>query len=557
LAATPVRVGGSLRSGLMGALHVGDSVMVQRGLSRGRIAALLLVGVLVLAGCSSGGDDDATTPGDTGGSSGSEIDRSAVLRVGYDLVQDPGGIGVDPLTATPDSNSNDPLWYLIYGRFMKATLDGELEPDLAEKAEIVDNGTIVITLRPGQTFSDGSPFDAAAVKASLDASLASRSVTEPAFQAGFFDLTAVEATTPTTVTLRIAGGKAPSWFDQNISTWPTSIAKVGTTASGMPIGAGPFKFVSKDTRSWVLDRNDAYWNADKVNYAQIELVHVAYAQPQSGLAALQAGQIDVTYTEPALVTSLGGSLESYARTSADKAVQMAMCKADGPLADARVRKAINKAIDREAINEAVYFGTSEPQTQFWPTGHRLNDAALDDELAYDPDGAKQLLQEAGFASGVTLDLYPISAFGIDDAAEVIQQQLAAVGITVKIVPTTDYVAQFLQPKSPGLGMYPSSQAGVGKLGAVTGTGLGNVCAYNNPDLETIATSLRQVSQSSEAAVPLWNQATEIVVEEALVGFIVWRSDIAAYDTESILDMQPLQYGSYLVPDPMIAYSSGD
>jgi peptide/nickel transport system substrate-binding protein len=528
--------------------------MVRRNVSWGRIAAVVLVGVLVLAGCSS--SDEDTGSGGTGTASGSGADRSAVLHVGYDLIQDPGEINVDPLTATNDSTSNDPLWYLVYGRFMKATLDGELEPDLAEKAEIVDSGTIVITLRAGQTFSDGSPFDAAAVKASLEASLAAKPVNESAFQAAFFDLTAVEATDATTVTLRIAGEKAPSWFDQYISTWPTSIAKAGSTGNGRGIGAGPYTIVSKDTRTWVLERNEAYWNADNVNYAEIQLVQVAYAQPQSGLAALQGGQIDVTYTEPALVTSLGGSFESYARTSADKAVQLAMCKASGPLADARVRTAINKAIDREAINEAVYFGTSEPQTQFWPTGHRLNDASLDDALAYDPDGAKKLLQDAGYGSGVTLDIYPISAFGIDDATEVMQQQLAAVGITLKIVPTTDYVGQFLQPKSAGLGVYPSSQAGVGKLNAVTGTGIGNDCAYNDPELETIAANLRKVSQSSDEAVALWNQATKIVVDDALLGFVVWRSDIAAYNSETIQDMQPLQYGSYLVPDPTVAYTSG-
>jgi peptide/nickel transport system substrate-binding protein len=522
-----------------------------------RVAALLVVGVLVLAGCSS--DDEGSSTGGTGGSGGTggggQVDRDATLHVGYDLVQDPGEINVDPLKATPDSTSNDPLWYLVYGRFMKATLDGELEPDLAQKAEIVGSDQIVITLRPGLTFSDGSPFDAAAVKASLEADLAARPAIESAFQAAFFDLTSVEATDATTVTLTIAGGKAPSWFDQYISTWPTSIAKVGSTGNGMGIGAGPYKIVSKDIRSWTLERNEAYWNADGLNYAQIELVQVPYASPQSGLAALQSGQIDVTYTEPALVTSLAGSFESYARTSADKAVQIAMCKANAPLSDARVRTAINKAIDREAINEAVYYGTSEPQTQFWPTGHRLNDASLDDALAYDPDGAKKLLQEAG-ATNLSIDVYPITAFGIDDVAEVIQQQLAAVGITMTIVPTTDYVGQFLQPKTAGLGMYPSSQAGVGKLSAVTGTGLGNVCAYKNDELEAIAGKLRTVSQASDEAVDLWNQATKIVVDEALLGFVVWRADIAAYNSDTVEDMQPLPYGSYLVPDPTVSYNSG-
>jgi peptide/nickel transport system substrate-binding protein len=525
---------------------------MRRGLLGGRVAALLLVAVLVLVGCSSGDGEGSSSDDTGGGGSSTEIDRDGVLRVGYDLVQDPGGIDINPLEATPDSTGNDPLWYLVYGRFLKPTVEGELEPDLAEKAEIVDNGTIVVTLRPGLTFSDGTPFDAAAVKASLDATLASKATTESAYQVGFFDLTAVEATDPTTVTLRIAGGKAPSWFDQYISTWATSIAKVGST-SGTPIGAGPYTIASKDDRSWVLDRNDAYWNAENLNFSQIELVQVSYAQPQTGLSALQAGQVDVTFTEPSLVTSLSGSLESYARTSAEKAAQMQICKAEGGLADARVRAAINMAIDREAIDEAVYFGTAEPQTQLWPTGHRLNDPALDDTLAFDPDGARELLEEAGQASGLTVDLYPISAFGLDEAAEVIQQQLADVGITVNIVPTTDFVAQFLQPQIRGLGLYPTSSPGVNKLNALTGTGIGNACKYSNPELDAIVASLRQVSQSSDAAVQLWNDATQIVVEEALLGFVVWRSDLVAFDSDSIGDMQVLANGNYLIPDPTVDY----
>jgi peptide/nickel transport system substrate-binding protein len=526
------------------------------GLRRGR-RTMALLALLALVSSACGGDDGG---GEEAGPSSTEApeaaaDPAGVFKIGWDMVQSTSGVQLDPALANGNATSNDAIWYLVFGRFMRPTMDGGLEPDLAERATIVDPNTIEIVLRDGVTFSDGSPFDAAAVKGSLERVLANRERAVDAYLPGFFSLASVEATSPDTARLSFPDGTAASWFDQYISGWQTSILKPG--ASG-PIGAGPMKVVTFEPEvSLVLEKNERYWNADAVKVAGVELVHIAFDQPQSGINALRSGQVDLVFTEPSQLSALSGNLKSYARVSPEQSGNLHICKKEGPLADPRVRKAINKAIDREAINEAVYQGTAEPATQMWPKGHRLNNPEVDDELAYDPEGAKKLLAEAGYADGVTVDVYPIAAFGLDDTAEVLQQQLAAVGVKVNLHAGANYVEDYLKPNRAGMGLYPSGVAGLQKLAAWVGDSIGNVCQYDDPELTAIHDQLAKVSVTTDEAVELWHQAAEIVVDDALGGFIIFRSVLAAYNTERIGNLVGWPLGQYAMPDPTKSYVKAD
>jgi peptide/nickel transport system substrate-binding protein len=520
------------------------------------IGALVVVSLLVLAGCSSSDDggDPVREEGSAGTDAPSDIDPDGILRIGYDINQSGNAWNYNPLKIVQGNTaSNDPLWYFQYGRLLRPTLDGAVEPDLATAVDIVDPNTIRITLREGLKFSDGTPLDATAVKTSYEAVLAAEADNVNGYQPAFFSLDSIQVTSPTALTFGFSDGTAPSWFDQYVPTFGGSVFKFGDDPN-LPIGAGPFMVTSYTTaEKFTYAKNPNYWNADAIQIAGIEIQNVPFDQPSSGLAAVQSGQLDLTFSEPALNDSLGGNLESVSKVSPNSAALMHMCKSEGPLADARVRKAVNKGIDREAISEAVYYGTAEPATESWPEGHRLYNPEVGDVLAYDPEGAKQLLEEAGYGDGVTIDVYPIQVGGLDDAAVVMQQQLAEVGITLNIVTTTDYVNQYMVPPRPGMGIYPSSVPGPQKLAAWTGDSLANVCKYQNPEVDRLVKSLNGVSEQSEEAVDLWWQMDEIVTTEALSGFIVFTADVGAYDTTKIGNMQPWPLGIYVVPDPWVSY----
>jgi peptide/nickel transport system substrate-binding protein len=520
-----------------------------------RIAAVLAVIALLLAACSSDDTDDATATSTGATAVPTDVDPNGVIRVGIDLQSQAGQqLGFDPTQLKPTANAYDGIWYLVYGRLMTQNGDGSLTPDLADSATIVDASTIEVVLRDDLTFSDGTALDAAALKASLETALANRSTNEAAYQAPFFALDSVTVTDPTTARLTVGGGTAASWYDAYIAGWQTSIIKPDQTDWTIPIGGGPMVVDSFESgRSLVMSRNDRYWNADAVKLAGYDFVQISNEQPQSGIAALRAGQVDLTITDPTQLADVTGQLDSYARVDPNQTISMHICKKDGPLADARFRAAVNKGIDRDVINDAVYGGLAEPATQLWPAGHKFNDPDLDDDLAYDVEGAKQLLQEAGYGQGATIDLHFIPFFGMETVATVFKDQMRQIGVEVNIVAGASYVTDFLEPNAPGLGLYNGGTPGVAKLNAWVGDGLGNVCDYSNPQLSALYEQLRGVSQSEPEAVELWHQADEIVVGEALGGFVFFRPALAAYDTDRVGDVQSLVLGTYIVPDPLVTY----
>jgi peptide/nickel transport system substrate-binding protein len=509
------------------------------------VLAVPLVALVLAAGCSSGGSG-GSNGGSASSGGGGEVDPSGVVRVGYDLrPQQGGGWYFDPTEAV--SSVHEGWLYMLYGRLLRPTQEGELVPDQAESTLVVDPNTIDITLRAGQTFSDGTPFDAEAVKTGLERNLAlgDRAVfTEP-----FYDLQAVTVTGPTTVRLTIADGKAASWHDTFLPGFQTTITKAEIDSAD-PIGAGPFTMTSyRPEQSVTYARYDGYWDAASIQVAGIEIVQVSVDQPASGSAALQAEQVDLTGTDASQIPVLVGSLDLYSQTDPNQTVSLQICKREGPLADARVRQAINKAIQREDLSAAIYADTASPATGPWPDDHQFSDPALAGELAHDVDGAKALLAEAGYGDGLDLDIYVVGGLGLPEAAEVLEQQLAEIGVRLNIIIPSNYVADFLNAQRPGLGLYPGGAENREKLNQWSGDATSNTCKYQNDELNVLIGRLATVSDSSDEAVELWHQIDELVIDEALSGFVLFRSRLAGYnaDTLGAVDLWP--QGSVVIPDP--------
>jgi len=539
-----------------------------------RCVALAVLAGLTIAACAS--DDDsggpsgsATETEDSSDASGSSDTPSSsdapspsdapastekgVVRVGLDLAtQNNNGPTFDPVAAT---NSNgtpyDAIWYLVYGRLMRPNLDGSLTPELATRAEVIDPMTIEIELREGVTFSDGSPLDAAAVKAALERPIGNRTEGVDGISDEYYSLESVEVVDPLTARLSVPDGTAARWFDQFVSSWETSITKPGQTDFSNPIGAGPMKVVSyKPAESMVLEQNESYWDAESVGVAGYEFLHVLGDQPSSGMAALLSGQLDVAAADPNQLINLDSSVEAFTSLRPDWTIGVHICKADGPLADPRVRQAINKGIDRDEINEKVFQGSGVPQTQIWPDEHQFHDPALDDVLAYDPEGARELLKEAGYEDGFDLTLYSIPYFGLNETAEVFVPQMAEIGITVDFKQGGNYVNDFLVANDRAIGFYPSTSQGTDILNTWVAEDIGNVCHYDDPELNAIAAEMATVEQTSPEAAELWSSASDIVINDALSGFILYRPAIVVYDPDRVAEIDLWPSGDWLVPDPL-------
>jgi ABC-type transport system substrate-binding protein len=150
-------------------------------------------------------------------------------------------------------------------------------------------------------------------------------------------------------------------------------------------------------------------------------------------------------------------------------------------------------------------------------------------------------------------MYALSSLGVPDAAQVMKEQLAAVGITANLKISNNYVADFLTPESPGAGLVPGGLTGRDKLNQFTGQGIGNTCKYSDPQLDAIVAELSTVSDSDPKAKQLWDKATDIVYEQALGGFYVFRSTLAGYNTERLGDLQLWPLSIPVWPDIFSTY----
>jgi peptide/nickel transport system substrate-binding protein len=507
-----------------------------------RAAGLLVVLALFASACS----DDSDEPSATTVESGDEtVNRDGTLHLGYGLTQQ-GNFTLDP-TLQSSGGSMDPLWYLIYARLMRKLPDGSIIPDLAESAEVVNANLIEVKVRPNQTWQDGAVFDANSVKAGLERNLNSGNTSN--FNAGFFtaDKT-VQVVDPLTVRITLPQGDAASWYDSFIAGIQTTIVRPDLDVS-KPVGAGPMKVASYSPgQALVLERNEDFWNADEVKFGRIEFVSVEQQEPASALNALESGQADIATLQTDQLPTLSANLEEVAVSDPNRQVRMVFCKRDEPLANADLRKAISQAIDRDALDEALYAGSAEAATQFWPEGNRFYNTDVGDELGYDLDSAKQLIQQSGVANP-EFDIYLIGSFGIPAMGEVVQQQLAAAGITTELHLTNNFVAEFLEPKLPGATFLPQTPSpGAIRLQSVVGNGLGNLCGYSNPELNQLATDLSKVSQESDEAKQIWWDIEEILAEETPIAPILFVALVGGYDPSNLVlgDLYP--DGPWVVPD---------
>jgi len=318
--------------------------------------------------------------------------------------------------------------------------------------------------------------------------------------------------------------------------------------------AGPFKVTEYNAGSLLtLERNESFWNADEVNFAKIGTVSTNQSQPQVATAALQAGQADIVTFDTTQLSTLSGDLKEVVVSDPNRLVRMAFCKRDAPLSNVDVRKAISLAIDREAINEAVYAGTATPATQFWPEGDRFYNPEVGDSMGYDLEGAKQALADSGIANP-SFDLYLLGSFNMPDVGTVVQEQLRQIGIETNLIITRDFVGEFLQPQKPGATFFPPTPTpGSRRLQTVTGNNLGNLCSYQNAELEKLAADLTKVSSQSQEAQDIWWQIDQIVADEALAAPIVFGAVIGGYDESTLVLDGTYNGGTWVIPDIYNSY----
>ena len=306
-------------------------------------------------------------------------------------------------------------------------------PLVAERWDNPDPSTWRFFLRKNIKFHDGKELTAEDVKFSLELAHAA-----PTANAKVASITEVTVVDKYTVVIKTAGPAASLLANLG---WIYILPKADYQARGAdafslkPIGSGPYKLErwDKGQRS-VLVSFDGYWGGPKTPG---RIVLRPISEPSTRLAEFLTGGVDLIQDLP---------VENVKQVRDSKDLQVVQGKgirqiffplntrADTPLKDRRVRQAINFAIDREAIVRDVLQGFGEPRTGPFGVRQMGYNAEAAKAAGYNPEKAKALLREAGFATGVDFTWNFCRGCWLKDAEimETLANQLRAVGIRAKL-----------------------------------------------------------------------------------------------------------------------------
>lgn len=344
------------------------------------------------------------------------------------------------LAAMLDNNSFDraqlmianqiQFWQPVLDTLLVMQPDGKIVAGLAtEWSYNDDNSSLTLTLRDGVSFTDGTPFDAEAVKANIE--YLKNGAGQNSFMVEY--VSEIEIVSPTEVRLHLSEPD-PTLLD-NLTVVGGAMASPKTlTGEGAAtlVGTGPYVYDNATSvlgRQYVYNRNPDYWDAASFPFERVTITPIN--DQVARLNAIKSGQVDGGLGEARAVADAEANGLTINKSDVNW-LGITIADRDGKLvpalADVRVRKAINMAFDKPSILKFVELGFGRLSDQIFPTGSEAYVPELDAVYPYDPEAAKALMVEAGYADGFNVVMPDIPAYA--NFNPIVEQQLKAIGITV-------------------------------------------------------------------------------------------------------------------------------
>ena len=396
--------------------------------------------ILALTACSGGGSADEAS---TSSSNAAASDPMSLT------------IGEISFPASFDVNGYSIAHYVQYFNAVFDTLvrqdsDGGLARGLATEWVYDDaRTTLTLTLRDDVTFTDGTAFDAAAVVANIENFQASS--TPDLSNAQY--ITATTAVDPTHVAISLSAPDPMllTWLTGSLGFMASPASFTSADVATNPVGTGPYILDTGATvigSTYVFTKNPDYWDDSYTVYKNLTINY--YETSTALLNAIQGGQVDAaTFSDVASLPQVEAAGYTVYTSQLDWSGLILFDRdgtVDEALGDVKVRQAINYALDRDAILEVIQQGYGTATSQTFGLATDGYEKALDSYYTYDPEKAMDLLAQAGYADGITLTM-PTTSMINQDLMATVQQQLAAVGITVTLQDTgTNFITDLLGAK---------------------------------------------------------------------------------------------------------------
>ncbi len=473
-----------------------------------------LLGPPVLAG---GAPAGAATPG---------ANPNGVLRYGIDL-NDTFSNTFDPGQSTNDCG------YAIYSNIYDSALapsNTQVLPSLIQSWQVTPT-SVTLHIRPGVVFSNGDPVDANAVAQSI------MHIRMSPFRSSLTAIESMQVANPDTLVLNLNRPTpgdllwALTYIDGMVMD-PASIANAATS----PVGAGPFTLQNYQQGSSIqLKANPRYWNKSQYHLGGVNFIQVSPG-PQS-VGALESGAVDMIALEPENYPQVkGDSNIGIAVTQSYDYMVIQMRENAAPFNDPKIRAALEYAVNRAAINQAVYDGLGQPAYQPWPNFSPAFNKSVGDRYTYQPQKARALLAKAGHPRGVHFTLVvPAGDATFARSALIMQSELAQAGffMTIKQVTPSDLLTEvYLHGVGDAL---LSSQLTNGPDLANNFEseyeGLGFQAQHLGTENPTLTPLIQQASESINANVqgPLMQKAGAIAMSTGTEIPIVFQPSIIAYN----------------------------
>ena len=322
----------------------------------------------------------------------------------------------------------------VYDKLVEYDQDMNIVPQLATSWSLSEDGrTWTFELRRGHTFHDGTPVDAAAVKASFERLLAQGFFRSWFSMVESIDVVDSHTVAFTTSDLYLFLLQRMTFAGSGIVS-PTAVASMTQEEFGMrPVGSGPFVVASWERGSRiVLEKNPSHWAASDSPIDVIEFRIIPDASARS--VALETGEVDYVQLVPPLdAVRLAGDPDFQVYSVEQNRIEgLYMNVYRGPFTDIRVRHAVSYAIDRQAIVDA--FGQGHAIVADSPLGREVWGYRGQEGFEYSPERSRGLLAEAGYPNGFTATMWLTVGTGTDEyrKAQAIADMLAAVGITLEL-----------------------------------------------------------------------------------------------------------------------------
>lgn len=363
-------------------------------------------------------------------------------------------IGAEPESLDPVRMTSAPAATVgehIIQRLIYMEEDGSLTPMLATSWSANEDSTVwTFEIRQGVTFHDGTPLNAEAVAVNL------QRFVDPAVGAGYrFLLGSVQdirATGEFTLQMTLAQPFAPILSHLSHSfigiISPAQLQGIAPNATIQdPIGTGPYVLESWQRGSRIsMTRNDNYWgNAPAIP----NVVFTIIPEESARIVALETGEADaIMAVPPTDVARLSADPNiDVVRQTTVRTIYISFNNQKAPFTDLRVRRALNHAVNKQAIVDSIFEG-----------GAIVADAPVVDAVfghtsvgpyEYNPELARELLAEAGFADGLDMTIHhPTGRYPLDaTVAEAVQDMLAQVNVRARLetMEWTSYLQFTAQP----------------------------------------------------------------------------------------------------------------